>query len=79
MALYELRTYTLRVGAMAEAVRDEAGTIDSVPATPIAVRAFCHGRPKTRQWRSPVPQSEENVFLSVNYLTLLNRFLNDAA
>jgi hypothetical protein len=25
------------------------------------------------------PQSEENFFLNVNYLTLLNRFLNDAA
>jgi hypothetical protein len=37
------------------------------------------GRLKTKQWRSPVPQSEENFFLSVNYLTLLNRFLNDAA
>jgi hypothetical protein len=54
--------------------------IDSAPpAAPIAVRAFCHGRPKTRQWRSPVPQSEENFFLSVNYLTLLDRFLNAAA
>jgi hypothetical protein len=37
------------------------------------------GRPKTKQWRSPLPQSEENFFLSVNHLTLLNRFLNDAA
>jgi hypothetical protein len=25
------------------------------------------------------PQSEESFSLSVNYLTLLNRFLNDAA
>jgi Transposase DDE domain group 1 len=33
-----------------------------LPAAPIAVRAFCHGRPKTRQWRSPVPQSEEKLF-----------------
>jgi hypothetical protein len=41
-------------------------------------RASCHGRPKPRPWRSPVPQSEENSFLSVNYLTLLDRFLNDA-
>src|SRR5262249_35844544 len=34
--------------------------------------------PKSRQWRSLVPQSaEKNFFLSVTYLTLLNRFLND--
>jgi hypothetical protein len=45
----------------------------------IAVRAFCHGRPKTRQWRSPVPQSDENLFLSVNTPTLFDRFRNDAA
>jgi hypothetical protein len=53
----------------------------SIPlhAAPIAVRAFAMGRPKTKQWRSPVPQSEGNFLLSVNYLTLLNRFLNDAA
>ena len=28
---------------------------------------------------SPVPQSEKKFFLSVNYLTHLTRFLNDAA
>ena len=50
-----------------------------LPAAPMAVRAFAMGRPKTKQWRSPAPQSEENFFLSVNYLTLLNRFLKDAA
>jgi hypothetical protein len=22
-------------------------------------RAFCHGGPKTREWRAPVPQSAE--------------------
>jgi hypothetical protein len=47
---------------------------------PIAVRAFSQWTPKkTKQWRSPVPQSEKNFFLSVTYLTLLDRFLNDAA
>jgi hypothetical protein len=46
---------------------------------PIAVRAFTQWTPKTRQWRSPVRQSEKNFFLSVTYLTLLDRFLNDAA
>jgi hypothetical protein len=49
-----------------------------LPAAPIAVRAFCYGRP-TRQWRSAVLQSEENILVSVNYLTLLNRFPNHAA
>ena len=33
-----------------------------LPAAPIAVRSFCHGRPTTRQWRLPVPQSEEKLF-----------------
>jgi hypothetical protein len=49
-----------------------------LPALPIAVRAFCHGPQKTRHWRSPVPQSEQKNFLSMNYLTLLDQFLNDA-
>jgi hypothetical protein len=49
------------------------------PSVEIAVRAFCRGRPKTRQWRSPVPRSEEKLFAKVNYLTLLGRFRNDAA
>jgi hypothetical protein len=31
--------------------------------------------PKTRLWRSTVPQSEEKLFSSVNHLTLLDRFL----
>src|SRR5262249_17359526 len=57
-------------------MRDEAGIHRiPLPAAPIAVSAFCHGRPKPRQWRSPVPQSEEKLFPSVNYLTLLDRFL----
>jgi len=34
---------------------------------------------KTRRWRSPVPQSEKKLFLSVNYLTSVDRYLNDAA
>jgi hypothetical protein len=34
---------------------------------------------KPEQSRSPVPQSEKNFLLSVNYLTLLDPFLNDAA
>jgi hypothetical protein len=34
---------------------------------------------KPEQSRSPAPQSEKNFLLSVNYLTLLDRFLNDAA
>jgi hypothetical protein len=34
---------------------------------------------KPEQSRWPVPQSEKNFLLSVNYLTLLDRFLNDAA
>ena len=34
---------------------------------------------KTRRWRSPVPQSEKKLFLSVNYLTPVDRYLNDAA
>jgi hypothetical protein len=34
---------------------------------------------KLEQSRSPVPQSEKNFLLNVNYLTLLDRFLNDAA
>jgi hypothetical protein len=33
-----------------------------LPAAPIAVRAFCNGGPKTRQWSSLVPQSEEKLF-----------------
>ena len=27
-----------------------------------AIRAFCHGSPKTRQWCSPIPQSEQKIF-----------------
>ena len=50
-----------------------------LPAAPIAVRAFCHGRLKTRQWSSLSRDLRKNFFLSVNYLTLLNRFPNDAA
>jgi Transposase DDE domain group 1 len=50
-----------------------------LPAATIAVRAFAMGRPKTKQWRSRVPQSEENFLPSVNYLTPLSRFLNDVA
>jgi nitroreductase len=46
-----------------------------LPAAPIAVRA----RPKTRQWRSLSRNPRKSFSLSVNYLTLLNRFLNDAA
>jgi hypothetical protein len=34
---------------------------------------------KTRGWRSPAPQSEKKLFLSVNYLTPVDRYLNDAA
>ncbi len=37
---------------------------------------------RTRRWRSPVPESEEcradELFPSVNYLTLPDRFLNDS-
>jgi hypothetical protein len=51
----------------------------AAPGAPVAGYGFCHGRPKTRQWDSPVQQSEEKLFLSVNYLTLLDRFLNNAA
>jgi hypothetical protein len=36
-------------------------------------------RPKTRQWRSVIRQFEGNFFLSVNNLTLPDRFLTDAA
>jgi hypothetical protein len=35
--------------------------------------------PQTKHWRSPVLQSEENFFLSVNYLTPSQPILNDAA
>jgi len=34
---------------------------------------------KTRGWRSLVPQSEKKLFLSVNYITPVDRLLNDAA
>jgi hypothetical protein len=37
------------------------------------------GRPKTKRWRSLVPESEKNFFLSVKYFTLFDRFLNDDA
>src|SRR6516225_9705318 len=33
---------------------------------------------RPRQWRLPVPQSEQKFFLSVKDLTLLDQFLNDA-
>src|SRR6516162_7311901 len=45
-----------------------------LPAAPIAVEAFSHGRPKTRQSRSPASRSGEKFFRNVNYLTLLDRF-----
>lgn len=32
------------------------------PAAPIAVRAFCHGRPKTRQWRSLSRNPRKKLF-----------------
>ena len=64
----------------ATVMRDEAGTHRfRCPRHPSRLGLFANGRPKTRQWRSPVPQSEKNFFLSVNYLTFLDRFLNDAA
>jgi hypothetical protein len=37
-----------------------------------AVRAFCHGRPKTRQCGRLSRYPRKNVLLSVNYLTLLD-------
>jgi hypothetical protein len=36
--------------------------IDSAARRTIAVRAVCHGGPKTRQWRSPVPQIRGETF-----------------
>jgi hypothetical protein len=49
-------------------------------AAPVAVRAFCHGRPKNQTMARACPAIRgKPFFLSVNYLTLLNRFLNDAA
>jgi hypothetical protein len=58
-------------------MRDEAGPL---PAEPIAVRAFFAmdaQKPDNGARLSCNPR--KNVLLSVNYLTLLNRFLNDAA
>jgi len=44
-------------------MRQEAGTYRfRCPRHPSLVRAFCHGRPKTRQWRSPVPRFGEKCF-----------------
>ena len=53
-----------------------------LPTTPIAVRAFCFlpmdpQKPDNGARLSRNPR--KNFFLSVNYLTLLDRFLNDAA
>jgi hypothetical protein len=52
--------------------------VDSAAPAPIAVRAFAMGRPKTKQWRSPVA-IRGKLFPSVKHLTLLNRYLNDIA
>jgi hypothetical protein len=60
--------------------RDEAGTHRfRCPAAPIAVRAFRHGRAKPDNGARLSGNPRKNFFLSVNYLTLLHRFLNDAA
>jgi hypothetical protein len=50
-----------------------------LPAAPIAVRGFCHGRLKTRHGARLFRNPRKKFFLSVNYVTLLDRFLNDAA
>ena len=49
--------------------------------SPVAM-ILCVGtriRLQGRAWRSTVPQPEKKFFLSVNYLTFLDRFLNNAA
>jgi hypothetical protein len=45
----------------------------------IAVRAFCNGGPKPDNGARLSRNPRENFFLNVNYLTLLDRFLNDTA
>jgi hypothetical protein len=54
-----------------------------LPTAPVAAGALCHGAYKTKQWRSPVLESEQcrvdEFFPSVIYLTPPDRFLNDAA
>jgi hypothetical protein len=53
-----------------------------LPRAPVAAGAFAMGAHKTRRSRSPVPRfrgmSADEIFSSVNYLTLPDRFLNDA-
>jgi hypothetical protein len=50
-----------------------------LPAAPIEVRAFCHGRAKNQTMTLACPAIRGKTFPKVNYLTLLDRFLNDAA
>src|SRR6516225_11323133 len=61
-------------------MRDEAGTHRfRRPRHPSRLELFGHGRPKTRHGVRLSRNPRKNFFLSVNYLTLLDRFLNDAA
>jgi hypothetical protein len=41
---------------------------------PVVGGACCDGQLKTSRWRSPVRNPRKNFFLSVNYLTPLDRF-----
>jgi hypothetical protein len=60
-------------------MRGEAGTHRfRCPQHPSRLGFFAMDAQKPRQWRRPVLQSEKNFLLSVNYLTLLNRFMIDA-
>jgi hypothetical protein len=49
------------------------------PVAPIAFRAFAMDAQKPDNGARPSHNPRKNLFLSVNYLTLLDRFLNDPA
>jgi len=83
----------MRQTTTAEVRHNEGSAMSSIAASRATHRFGCPRRPsrpelfamvahKTRRWRSPVPESEEcradELFPSVNYLTLPDRFLNDA-
>jgi hypothetical protein len=53
--------------------------IDPIARSTHRGSGFLAWTPKNRTMALAFPQSEEKLFLSMNYLTLLNRFLNDAA
>jgi hypothetical protein len=73
-----LKSSQLRQSTKFYAPRDENPSIP-LPAALIVVRAIAMDAQKPDHDAHLSRKSEENFFLSVNYLTLLDRFLKDDA